>query len=332
MRRFMKEVLAVGALLLGTLAGCRPLRAQTAASPDRRGQSPSPPTSVPIFRAKVNLVLVDVGVHDERGHPVGNLKQEDFRVFEDGTEQRVCAFSHEDLPLAVALVVDNSSSIAAALQELRFGALDTLALLKPADQVAIFSFGEKPEMEEGLTSDHEALSVDLWALSPYGGTAINDALYDAALYLGREAPERRRAVILVSDNEPSDEQTRDAAQVVRAAQQSGTPIYSIKVGYLQHSRSFFLTHPEARLHDVEKICRRTGGELIDTRDGISVSAAMAAIINWLKQGYTLGYSPTNERQDGAYRTIEVRLSPSIATRGHKYTIFARDGYYAPTSQ
>ena len=84
------------------------------------------------------------------------------------------------------------------------GHLDTLALLKPVDQVAIFSFGEKPEMVEGLTSDHEALSVDLWALSPYGGTDIDGALYDAALYLGRTAPESRRAVILVSDNEPSD--------------------------------------------------------------------------------------------------------------------------------
>jgi Ca-activated chloride channel family protein len=276
-------------------------------------------------------VLVDVGVHDDHGRAVGILKQGDFHVFEDGKEQEICAFSHEELPLAVALVVDNSSSIAAALEELRAGALDTLALLKPADQVAIFSFGEKPEMEEGLTSDHEALSVDLWALSPYGGTALNDALYEAALYLGRAARQRRRAVILVSDNEPSDEETRDVPQVVRAAQQSGTPIYSVKVGFLQHSRTFFLTHPEPRLHDVEKICRQTGGEMIDTRSGISVTSAMQAIITWLKQGYTLGYSPSNKRLDGTYRTIEVRLNGRSDPRMHKYTIYARQGYYAPTT-
>ena len=65
------------------------------------------------------------------GAPSAILKQEDFHVFEDGKEQQICAFSHEELPLAVALVVDNSSSIAAALEELRAGALDTLALLKP---------------------------------------------------------------------------------------------------------------------------------------------------------------------------------------------------------
>ena len=313
------------------LAACWRLGAQ-APAPPARDNAVVKPSSVPTFKVDVDLVLVEVGVHDEHGRAVGNLKQEDFRVFEDGKEQQIRAFSHEELPLAVALVVDNSSSIVAALEELRAGALDTLALLKRDDQVAIFSFGEKPEMVEGLTSDHEALSVDLWGLSPYGGTDIDGALYEAALYLGRTAPERRRAVILVSDNEPSEEQTSDVPQVVRAAQQSGTPIYSIKVGYLQHSRTFFLSHSEPRLHDVEKICRQTGGEMIDTRTGISVSSAMETILTWLKQGYTLGYSPTNKRPDGSYRTIEVRLNERGEAHGHKYTIYARQGYYAPAGQ
>jgi Ca-activated chloride channel family protein len=305
--------------------------AQTSA-PLSQSKSSAASAGAATFKVDVDMVLVEAGVHDEHGRAVGNLKQEDFHVFENGKEQEIRAFSHEELPLAIALVIDNSSSIVAALEELRAGALDTLALLKRDDQVAIFSFGEKPEMVEGLTSDHEALSVDLWALSPYGGTAIDDALYDAALYLGRTAPDRRRAVILVSDNEPSDEQTRDVPQVVRAAQQSGTPIYSVRVGYLQHSRTFFLTHPEPRLHDVEKICRETGGEMIDTRNGTSVTAAMETILTWLKQGYTLGYSPTNKRQDGTYRTIEVRLNNRNDARAHKYTIYAREGYYATAGQ
>jgi len=184
-------------------------------------------------------------------------------------------------------------------------------------------------MVEGLTTDHQALSVDLWALEPYGGTDINAALYDAAIYLGHAAPNSRRAVILVSDNEPSNEETRDASQVVRAAQESGTPIYSVKVGYLQHSRGFFLSHSEPHLHDVEKICRQTGGELIDIRSGISVTSALETILTWLSQGYTLGYSPTNKKQDGSYRTIQVRLNEHDDSRASKYAIYARQGYYAP---
>jgi Ca-activated chloride channel family protein len=326
----MNQAVKFGSLAILLITGCLRLGAQ-ATAPASRGNGGTTPASAATFKVDVDLVLVEVGIHDEHGRAVGNLRQEDFRVFEDGKEQQIRAFSHEELPLAVALVVDNSSSIMAALEELRAGALDTLALLKPDDQVAIFSFGEKPEMMEGLTSDHQALSVDLWALSPYGGTDIDGALYEAALYLGSTARERRRAVILVSDNEPSEDQTRDVPQVVRAAQQSGTPIYSIKVGYLQHSRTFFLTHAETRLRDVEKICRQTGGELIDTRNGISVSSAMDTILTWLKQGYTLGYSPTNKRQDGTYRAIEVRLNEQSEVHGHKDTIYARQGYYAPSA-
>ncbi|MGD0222425.1 MAG: VWA domain-containing protein [Terriglobia bacterium] len=324
----MNQARKFGCLAILWLIACSKLGAQVTAPPARGKASPS---SAPTFKVDVDLVLVEVGVHDEHGRAAGNLQQEDFHVFEDGKEQQILAFSHEELPLAVALVIDNSSSIAAALEELRSGALDTLALLKPDDQVAIFSFGEKPEMEEGLTSDHQALSVDLWALSPYGGTDIDGALYEAATYLGRMAPESRRAVILVSDNEPSEEQTSDVPQVVRAAQQSGTPIYSIKVGFLQHSRTYFLTHSESRLKDVEKICQQTGGEMIDTRNGISVSAAMETILTWLKQGYTLGYSPTNRRQDGSYRNIEVHLGNRGEAHKRKYNVYARQGYYAPTT-
>lgn len=327
----MNLAMRFGSLAFLLVHACLGRGAQSALSslPDKTVPKPPPAAT---FKVDVNLVLVEVGVHDEHGHAVGDLKQEDFHVFEDGKEQRISAFSHEELPLAVALVIDNSSSIVAALHELRSGALDTLALLKPDDQVAIFSFGEKPELVEGLTSNHEALSLDLWALEPYGGTAIDDALYEAALYLGQAAPGRRRAVILVSDNEPSNEETRDVAQVVGAAQQSGTPIYSVRVSYLQHSRGFFLTHPETRLHDVAKICRQTGGEMIDTRSGTSVRAAMETIITWLKQGYTLGYYPTNSRRDGTYRTVDVRLSDRKDIRAHKYTIYARQGYSAPAGQ
>jgi sigma54-dependent transcription regulator len=119
--------------------------------------------------------------------------------------------------------------------------------------------------------------------------------------------------------------------VERAALQSGTPIYSIRVGYLTHSHGFFLTHSEARLHEIDKICHQTGGQLVETRGGTSVGAAMATIFSWLKQGYTLSYSPVNKQKDGAYRTIEVRLTNQREARNQKYDIYARQGYYAPAS-
>jgi len=289
----------------------------------------SPPTNSQAIKVDVNLVLVEASVLDARGQAVGDLRREDFHVYENGVEQQIRTFSHEELPLAVALVIDNSSSVEAALNDLRNGALETLGVLKPDDKIALFSFAMQPELVEGLTADRQALAEDLWALSPNGGTDINDALYAAATYLGRTSADRRHAAILVSDNEPSETGTHGVRDVVRAALDSGTPIYSIKVGYMEHSKWFFLTHPETPLHDVEKICQESGGQLIDLRRGILVTTAMKTILTWLKQGYTLGYSPTNLRQDGSYRSLEVR----VGARGKsKYTVYARQGYYAPVGK
>ncbi len=326
----MRHAAKLGNLALLAVACGAHLAAQTP-TPPGSALPASPPAGAPTIKVDVNLVLVEVSVRDGHGHAVGNLQPEDFRVLEDGAEQPIRTFSHEELPLAVALVLDSSSSIAAALDELRAGGLDTLSLLKPDDEVALYSFAMQPELVSGLTTNRQAIAEDLWALSPGGGTDINDALYEAALYLGRTAGDRRHAAILVSDNEPSERGEHDVRQVARAALDSGTPIYSIKVGYLEHSKRFFLTHPEAPLHDVEKICHATGGEMIDTRRGSSVTSAMKTILTWLQQGYTLGYTSPNFRQDGAYRRIEVRLTGRHQAFGHKCTISARQGYYAPAA-
>lgn len=325
----MRQVTNFGLSSLLLLACGLNLGAQAGPHPAAGPPQASPPSGVSTFKVAVNVLFEDVRVVDERGHPIDNLTAEDFRVLEDGVEQKITYFSREALPLAVALVVDNSSSISAELDEMRRGALATLAQLKPDDEVAIFSFSEKPELVEGLTNNRAAVAEDLWALSPYGGTDVNAAIYEACLYLGRTTHDRRRAVILVSDNEPALDHARRVEEVVHAAQATGTLVYSIKVGNLKHSRGFMMSHPASAFREVETICRESGGELIDTRSGISVTGAMRTILAWLKQGYTIGYTPTNLRQDGTYRNINVRLNLQSAADHHKYTILARKGYYAP---
>ena len=325
----IKHVTNSGLAGLLFLAFALNLGAQASRRPSPGAAQPSPSSAVPTFKVAVNVRFEDVRVLDDRGYPIDNLNADDFRVFEDGTEQKITYFSRQALPLAIALVIDNSSSISAELDEMRRQALTTLALLKGDDEVAIFSFSEKPELVEGLTSNRAAVAEDLWALSPYGGTDINAAIYEAALYLDRAPGDRRRAIIVVSDNEPALDHARSVDEVVHAALATGTLVYSIKVGNLQHSRGFMRAHSESAFHEVEKICRQSGGQLIDTRRGISVSRALKTIFAWLKQGYTIGYTPTNLRQNGAYRNVEVRLSTPGTVNPRKYTIYARKGYYAP---
>lgn len=326
----MQRVMILAAYALFLLAGGSEFFPALVAAEAKAGTAAAQqPTATPPIKVEVDLVPVEVSVRDQHGRPLENLGRDDFRVREDGVEQRIRYFSQTELPLALALVVDSSTSVAAALRDLRLGALETLSLLKPDDQVALFSFTEKPEQVRALTTDREALAEDIAAVSPGGGTNITDALYEAALYLGRAAPGRRHAIILVSDNEPSVRGQHDDSQVIRAALDGATVIYSIKVGYFEHSKWYYLTHADPALGSVEKDCRETGGAVLDSRNTGSVTSALATLIAWLKQGYSLAYSSTNPRRDGAYRKIEVALAERFKKSRTKYTVFARQGYYAP---
>ncbi len=302
--------------------------------------APSPPTlaapasRVPVLpgeyklKVDVDLVVVEATVRDERGAIIDHLKRENFRLFEDGVEQEVRYFSRDELPLAVALVLDRSGSMSPVLEELQDTAYDTLSLLKPQDQVALFAFASAPERLEYLTTDRRAIADDIASMRTGGGTNITDALYDAALYLGRAAPNRRHAIILVSDNEGTVRGYAGEKDVIRTALETETVIYSVKVGEGMLPR---VLRPFPRsipgTGSVPKMARETGGELIDSSSHGSVQGAMATVISRLRQTYSLGYHSSNRRHDGALRQIEVRVVDNSHPSA-RYTIYARRGYYA----
>jgi Ca-activated chloride channel homolog len=287
-----------------------------------------------MMKVDVNLVVVEATVRDERGQVVDNLKRENFRIYEDGTAQEIVQFSRDELPLAVALVLDRSGSMGPVLRQVRDAAYDTLSQLKPNDQVALFAFASSSKRLEDLTTDRQRITDDIAGIYAGGGTNITDALFDAALYLGRAAPNRRHAVILVSDNDGTVQGFASDKDVIRMALETETSIYSIKVkaGGTSRALSLPLALPNALpgTGSVPKMARETGGEVIDTHTTGSVQSAMAMVIARLKQRYTLGYSSTNRRRDGSFRQIDIRVADGSASASARYTVYARRGYYAPT--
>jgi Ca-activated chloride channel homolog len=310
---------------------------QTAPVP-RAPVSPSPPatpnTGGFMLKVDVNLVVVEATVRDARGQVVDNLKRENFRIYEDGTEQQIVQFSRDELPLAVALVLDRSGSMGPVLRQVRDAAFDTLSQLKRNDEVALFAFDSTSKRLEDLTTDRQRIADDIAGIYAGGGTDITDALFDAALYLGRAAPNRRHAVILVSDNDGTVQGYSSEKDVIRMALETETTIYSIKVkaGGASRALSLPLALPNALpgTGSVPKMARETGGEVIDTHTAGSVQSAMATVIARLKQRYTLGYSSTNRQRDGSFRQIDIRVSDGSTSTSVKYSVYARRGYYAPT--
>jgi Ca-activated chloride channel homolog len=321
----MNRALAASTCAFYSVALCVGLRAQGPAVP---GNQQPPETGGFTLKADVNLVLVEATVRDDKGKIIDDLKPGNFRVLEDGVEQKVIYFSRDELPLAVALVVDGSGSVSPVLGELHHAAYDTLSQLKPEDRVALYAFATHPERLVDLTTDRKSIADGIMGIGSTGGTNIADALYASIEYLGQEARDRRHAVIMISDNEPTAKGDFTGADVSRLALETQTIIYSVRVGRdrLEGTVDEPGWIPGARW--VNKIMDETGGEIIDMAAVGSAQKAMAAVIARLKQRYTLGYQSSNTRSDRAFRSIEVRLSGRAQDSKHLYKIFARHGYYA----
>jgi VWFA-related protein len=290
----------------------------------------------------VNLVQVDAVVRDRAGKPMNNLRQEDFRVFEDGVEQRIQFFSRDVLPLAVALVIDRSGSVAPLMGQVQTAAFQALQLLKAGDQVALFSFANRVEILEELTSDRQRVANRIGRITAGGGTAIVDAVSEALRYLDTVAPDRRRAVILISDNVEGNSHTR-VEDAIAFALESEAVVYSVKVG--ADAGGIFggpgipgLPAPRIPIPGIggddpaKALTKETGGEIFDATGGTSIAVALTSAVDRLKLRYTISYAApasAGRSAKGGYHRIQVQLVSRFGRPDTDYTVHARSGYYDP---
>jgi Ca-activated chloride channel family protein len=271
---------------------------------------------------------MEATVRGPEGDIVSNLGREDFRVYENGVEQQISYFSREELPLAVALVLDSSGSMGPVLRQMHRVAYESLSALRPDDEVALFDFAARAELRVGLTRNRQRIANAIAMIRPAGGTVIPDALFEAALYLDRAAPERRHAIVLVSDNGNTLKGYTDESRVIRQALESEAVIYSIQVEPGSNPHSMYVILPIFRDVSVPRIIHETGGEMIAARSIESIRSALSTAISRLKWRYNIGYYSNNRRRDGAFREVEIRVSEGSPDPQSKFSVYARRGYYA----
>lgn len=301
------------------------------AAPDPGRERPANPAGYTLS-VKVKMVLVDALVRDRAGRMMDNLSRDDFRVFEDGVEQQIQSYSRDSLPLAIAIVVDHSGSVAPYIDELRRIANRALQQLKPGDKVALFSFSSTVERLVDLTADRRQIADGIARIRGGGSTDIIDALFDATTYLARVAPDCRRAVILVSDNQPTVRPRASEGETIRMAMETETVIYSLKTSGESVPLGMRLPNLLIGLGSVHKVAQESGGEVIDVAGVGMLDAALSGVISRLKLRYALGYYPSSQAQGGAFHGIEVRLVDRMGKSGSDYFIHARRGYYSTSDQ
>jgi len=280
----------------------------------------------------VKMVLVDAVVRDRAGRIIDNLRREDFRLYEDGVEQQIQSYSRDQLPLAIALVVDHSGSVSPYIEELRRIANRTLQQLKPGDKVALFAFARDVERVVDLTTDRQRIADGITRIRAGGSTDIIDAIFDATTYLAKVAPDYRRAIILVSDNQPTVRPDASEGGTIRMAMETETVVYSLKTSGDPSPLGMRLPSMLTGMGSVRKVAEETGGEVIDVASVSMLDPALNAVVTRLRLRYALGYYPTNQAQGGAFHTIEVRLVERLGKPGSDYFMHARRGYYATGAQ
>jgi len=293
---------------------------------------PEPVSDVADFKVKVQMVLVDAVVRNKAGRTIDNLVQSDFKVYEDGVLQQLQSFSFDDMPLAVAVLVDRSGSVAPYISELRRIATRALQQLKPVDQVALFSFAANVNRIEPLTTDRQRIADSISTIQAGGETNINDALFEAANYLGKAAPERRHAIIMVSDNQVTADSIASEGEVIMEALETDTVLYSIKTQGGFRPLTVDLPSLIIGVAGVDRIARETGGEVLKASSVSSLDAVLGSVISRLRKRYLLGYYSSNTSQGGAFHSITVRLDDRHGKPGADYFMNARQGYYATSNR
>jgi Ca-activated chloride channel family protein len=280
----------------------------------------------PRVRVDIDLVLVNVTVTDPYNRLVTGLSKEHFEVEEDKQKQEILYFSNEDVPLSLGVVFDLSGSMnrASKLERAAKAAVTFLQTANPEDEFFVVYFSDEPRLLTDFTHHVEDVQNSLVMIQAKGRTALLDAIY-LALDTMREASNPRKALLVISDG--GDNHSRYSERdIKRAVQESDVQIYAIGIYEPYSSRS---RTPEelAGPSLMTEIAESTGGRQFPVENLNDLPDIARKIGRELRSVYVLGYQPTNDKRDGKWRKIQVKLS---APRGlPPLQLFSKSGYYAP---
>jgi VWFA-related protein len=257
-------------------------------------------------------------VVDDKKHIVTDLGKDDFSVFEDGHQQAITSFRHEDIPVAMGIVVDNSGSMREKRQKVNAAALNLVRASNPNDEVFIVNFNDEYYLDQDFTANIGKLKQGLEKIEARGGTALYDAVVASADHLKKEAKLEKKVILVVTDGD-DNESAESLEQAVRRLQaENGPTVYSI--GILEKEE-----HPRHAKRALQLMSERTGGiaffpQTLDEVDEISRTVA-----HDIRTQYTIGYKPTTPKSQGGYRQVRVETR----SHGHgKMMVRTKSGYYA----
>src|SRR5262249_48696045 len=289
-----------------------------------------------IIRINSDLVNVVVTIAGRQSSASLDLKPEDFEIFEDAVPQEIANFSRNtDQPLKLVMLFDTSMSVAQTLDfERRAASRFFDRVIRPQDRAAVFSVSTDVVVLQEFTNKTPLLTNAIRHLKAYGATSLYDAIYLAADYI--KNTRGRRVIVIVSDGGDTTS-NKSLLDALGQSQKSDALIFAVFTGNPWHSQNLRDLAAERAL---ETLTGETGGEVLkprlappknrsrydDETEVLSLKEldrAFTDLAEQLRTQYVLGFYSTNEKRDGSFRKLSVRIKkPGYHAR-------ARTGYYAP---
>jgi len=313
-----------------------------ASSPAVNSQSTPPPASTPaanpapptaqtntqapdandagtfVFRKQVEEVLLHATVIDNKQHIVTNLDKNNFTVFENGHQQTISSFRHEDIPVAMCIVVDNSGSMREKRDKVNAAALNLVRASNPSDEVCVVNFNDEYYLDQDFTSSINKLKEGLEKIESRGGTALYDAVVASATHLKEHAKLDKKVIFIVTDGD-DNESVETLEQAIRHLQmENGPTVYAI--GILEGE-----TNARHARRALQVMCDKTGGIAFLPKTLDEVDAISKAVARDIRNQYTIGYKPSTPKDQGGYREVHVEAK---APNYGKLVVRTKSGYYA----
>jgi VWFA-related protein len=257
---------------------------------------------------------------------ISDLKKDDFQVAEDGVKQTIISFQHSDLPVSIALVVDNSGSMSRKRPAVNKSALDLIQASNPQDEAFVVNFSDEAFIDQEFTSDVNKLRDGLGHIESRGGTALYDAVVASADKLAEDAKRPKQVLILITDGE-DNASTLNLEQTIRRVQAlSGPVIYSIGLLFGDE-----MSHSEVRhaRRALEMMSTETGGIAFFPKSIEQIDQIAAEVARDIRNQYTLGYRSTKPTTEPGFRRVQVTAD---AKGTGKLTVRTRTGYFPVVRQ
>ncbi|MEO6828339.1 MAG: VWA domain-containing protein [Acidobacteriaceae bacterium] len=313
----------LGILLICLFPGVRDAAAQqpAAGSNQSRPTVHAGPDGTYTLRASVTEVVLYATVLDSRRHLVTTLQKQNFGIEEDGTPQTISSFHQEDVPVSLAILVDNSASMEVKRAAVNSAAIALVRASNPQDESLIVNFSDEAFLDQDFTGNIGLLEKGLSHTDSKGGTALYDAVIAAAGHLAKDAKRAKQVILIITDVEDNSSSASLADTIESIQKLNGPIVYSIGLLYDEHGGG----QARRARNALDTLSDQTGGIAFFPKSLDQVGSIAEEVAHDIRQQYILGYHPTRPVSEGGYRSVHVTAQ---ANGLGKLTVRTRAGYMA----